>query len=285
MWNDIFKGDDFESIIRYVEGTSQDIETNVVNIIFHSITPPADGSIDNIILGRFDSGIPAVKVTKSCFSIDGGSLYCNKRYNDYRDYMAMIDIYIPYCGIYSLDPNVVAGKKLNLKYIVDITSGACTCEIFIEGVLQYTFSGTEGCTVPFSMSNGEEYIASVASFIGQSAVALKGGVAGAAFALSQGLQIEQPGISSNSVNVAASISQIMPQTPYLIIKDVSSKNVGNSFNKGIGRLLMKTADMSTCEGLTVVSNPRIDTIHEEEPAMMSGEYEALMNCMKEGVIL
>lgn len=283
MWFDIFKGDDFEVLVNMVSGVTSNIANNVIGIIFHSITPPLPQKVDQIILGRFNSGINSRKCENTVFTKDIGTVSFPRYSNTYIDYMCDITIYLPYCGSFPLDPSLVVGKKLSAKYIVDITTGACSCELRANGSLIYTFDGLEGCNVPFSMSNGEEYVRSVADLAGK--LPMISNPVGASLALATGLSMEQPSIQTSSVNTSASISQVHPQKAFILIKKIRRSNIGQCFNSAKGRVLCQTKKLSELDGITIVNNPRIDTTHEDEPAMMSGEYEALMNCMREGVIL
>lgn len=283
MWFDIFKGDDFEVLVNMVTGITSNISNNVIGIIFHAITPPLPKTVDQIILGRFNSGINSLKCENTVFSKEIGAINVPRYTGTYVDYMCDITIYLPYCGHFPLDPSLVVGKKISAKYIVDISTGSCSCELRAGKSLIYTFDGLEGCNVPFSMSNGEEYVRSVADLAGK--LPMVSNPVGASLALATGMSMEQPSIQTSSINTSASISQVHPQKAFIIIKKVKQSNVGASFNKGKGRVLCRTEKLSELEGFTIVNNPRIDTIHKDEPAMMDGEYEMLVNCMREGVIL
>lgn len=283
MWNDIFKGGAWDALKDTVLGISSNLVNNVVNIIFHSITPPLTNTIKNITLGRFDSEIGSHIVEQTCWTKNIGSIYIPRINGDYTDAMTEVEVYLPYCGFLNLSPHLVIGKTVNIKYICDVTSGACTAEIFCNGSLRYSVGGVEGCNVPYSMSNGEEYISSVMQFA--SKAGLVSSPIGAMAALSSGLQMEQPDIISGSNDTSASISQVMPQKAFILCKYAKKGKIGSSFAKEKGRVLNETKKLSELHGLTICSDPRIDTIADGEPPMMAGEYEMLMTAMKEGVIL
>lgn len=286
MWNEVFKGvDKLDALINEITGITGDLMSNVVGIVFHAITPPRSSIIKPIIIGRFDSLIISYKMENATFAKECGKLYVPKQ-NNYTDYLTDVSIYLPYIGICPISANIVMGKTLKLTYIVDVSSGACCAEIFVDNSLKYSFNGNEGCQVPFSMSNGEEYISSILNFtMAVAGGAVAGGAKGAGFALASGATIEVPDVSNSSGNTSGSVSQIMPQTPFVICVRTKKADVGDDFAKNIGQLYCATAKLGELSGLTICPNPRIDAINADEPPMMDGEYDMLMSALREGVIL
>ena len=286
MWNTVFKGTSItDTLINEVTGVSSDLINNVTGICFHAITPPDTVLNENIVIARFNTLLSAHIVDKATFTKNIGDLYIPKRGN-YTDYMSEVSIYLPYVGIYQLDPTLVIGKTIKLKYVVDVITGACVAEIFVDGTLLYTFYGNEGCQIPFSLSNATDYVGSVMDLITSVASgAVAGGGKGAALSLLSGMNIEPPSVSNSSGSTSGSISQIMTQKPFVVVTRPKQVSYGNGLLATRGRMLNKTVKLSELSGLTIIENARFDTIDSEEPSMMDGEYETLLRDMAEGVIL
>lgn len=81
---------------------------------------------------------------------DIGSFTYTPTYNDFRDYEphTMFYIYLPYIGTQQLNISKYIGKSVNIKYGIDVNSGACNAYIFADNLLQDTFSGQIGIKLP-----------------------------------------------------------------------------------------------------------------------------------------
>lgn len=95
--------------------------------------------------------------------IDCGSVFIAPVYNDFRDYRIKLYISLPYCGVHSLEPiSKYLGKNLQVKYAVDITTGACSAHILADGISYGdTFDGFMASQRPLTALDQTAYLNSV----------------------------------------------------------------------------------------------------------------------------
>ncbi len=73
-------------------------------------------------------------------------------FNNFLDYSpyTKIDLFLPYVGFVKLEPEEVMGRELNIKYIVDLSTGGCTAVIedVEEHAIIKSYPGQIGIEVP-----------------------------------------------------------------------------------------------------------------------------------------
>ena len=119
---------------------------NVINV--------ATTEAKDIYIGNVNSRIAAYRMLpQSNNRIPIGVIDVNNYYGDFADYNGYTHtyIYLPYIGFNALDTNKIMGQTLNIYYVLDYMSGACTAQIITANgdyIAEYT--GKIGIDIAFS---------------------------------------------------------------------------------------------------------------------------------------
>lgn len=124
----------------------------------------------NTVQGLPDNTFNRVTGSTSQFWVSGGSLdttlgtgtYVGKTrsFLDYAPYTTS-QLYIPYCGCVNIDPDIYVGKTLNVRYLVDWITGACTALVYANSDIIDQISGQMAVTVSLSNLDTVNYMNSV----------------------------------------------------------------------------------------------------------------------------
>lgn len=176
---------------------------NIVSLQMIPFTPP--GTPTNIKIGNVDTGLQGDKLSTSYFEIDCGVKYVEEFFKTFADYApyTKIHIFIPYCGIFELNPDDVlssSGGGVKVVYHIDVFSGSCVAFVQCNSggkwhVLQQ-HAGNISAQFPITGAN----FASV--YIG--AINAIGSVAG-------GIASGGMGVLSGGISGASQISNIKPE--------------------------------------------------------------------------
>lgn len=114
-----------------------------------------------IHLGSYNTGVVASKLKdlKQCV-LDVGSFVIPPKYNDWRDtdQYVKVSIYLPYIGSTEISYQQNIKKRINIKYIIDITSGVCEAIITSDGlVISQGLSGQIGFDMSIAGDNVVSY--------------------------------------------------------------------------------------------------------------------------------
>ena len=202
------------------------------------------------------------------------------------------ELYLPYIGWVSLDASDVSGRKIGLKYTVDILTGDCVAIVFDYTDTTKIFKtehGKCGFDVPITSSNalevGRNNIMSLLT-IGSSVAAgvATGGAGGIAMAaggiLGAGASLATNPYKQTGSIPASVLSFWMPSKPILVVTDQEATNFTH-IAKYRGYACYKEYLLSTLSGYT-----EVETIHLEnmDPAT-STEVQEVEQLLKSGVIL
>ena len=111
-------------------------------------------------VGNLDTGLTCQYANMGA-NYGGGSeftyspLTIDREYNDFRDYApyTTIEVFVPFCGVVSLNPADVYGYDITVTIIPDLMTGACTGCIYRGEYLLGTIDGKIG--MPISLSLGQ----------------------------------------------------------------------------------------------------------------------------------
>lgn len=197
-------------------------------------------------------------------------------------------IHLPFIGMQQIDPEIIYGHSVSVKYIFDYMTGECQALIYSnmatasdgqtytnQAVCCYEFSGQAGIPIGFSESNLNSLILNV----GVNALkgAFQGGAAGAGTALVEGAMsvIGAPAAHMEG-STGSSIERMKSLDVYLMF--IRPKTViPNTYNKTKGRPSGISAALSTLTGFTVIENPIIQTTATQT------EKDIIISKLKEGV--
>lgn len=248
-------------------------------------TPVISGT-GSIKVGYLDSGVTANLVSDQYTTIDCGTVALNETFNNIFDYSpyTKVSLYLPFIGIVNLDAGEVMRGSINVKYSVDVISGACLAEVRITrdggGGVLYTFTGDCKVTYPISSGSYMGIVASLASIAGGVASTIASGgaalpmVAGAVGgAMNAHTQVQHSGsISGNAGAMGCKI-------PYLIITRPQT-NVARNADHMQGKGANNYRTLSSCNGFVKISDVHLSGIVATESEL--SEISALL---KGGVLV
>lgn len=90
---------------------------------------------------------------------DLGSVTIRRTFKDWRDFepYTKLSIYLPYVGRYQLDLNKYYDKTVNIRYYLDVRTGACCACLIANGVLLDWFDGLIGTEMPITLTDYSSY--------------------------------------------------------------------------------------------------------------------------------
>lgn len=158
-WNTDFHGvNPFEYIVSanyypypiIVSGAAEE------NIKLASIATNATGIPVQYNIGAGYSGMIA---SSSRFFYDFGTIRIDSYYGDFRDFApyTSMELYIPFCGTYTVDPAYWMGHNINIRLQLDIATGAATAYIFRDDLIANIMNGQIGIQIPFTATNMGAY--------------------------------------------------------------------------------------------------------------------------------
>lgn len=113
--------------------------------------------------GRYDFGEQAPYVKEHTIVVNCGSVEITEQYHSLLDYnpFSRLTIYLPFIGFQELDDKLVVGHTLKVQYVVDVLSGRCLAQLFVDRTdLQSCFAeygGTIAADEIFGTDNGYNY--------------------------------------------------------------------------------------------------------------------------------
>lgn len=113
--------------------------------------------------GRYDFGEQAPYVKEHTIVVDCGSVEIPEQNQSLLDYspFSRLTIYLPFIGFQELDDKVVVGHTLKVQYTVDVLSGRCLAQLFVDSTdLKSCFAeygGTIAADEIFGTDNGYNY--------------------------------------------------------------------------------------------------------------------------------
>lgn len=84
--------------------------------------------------GRYDFGEQAPYVKEHTIIVDCGSVEIAEHYQSLLDYspFSRLTIYLPFIGFQELDDKLVVGHTLKVQYVVDVLSGRCLAQLYVD---------------------------------------------------------------------------------------------------------------------------------------------------------
>lgn len=240
------------------------------------------GSSEEIKLGAFGSGAQGKLVTNRYLEFSCGSINVKEHYGNVEDYdpYTKLQLYLPYVGFVPIATNEVMGKKLTVKYGIDVYTGGCVARVIVtnNGVEQelYNFQGQCGCQLPVTSADYSSLVSR--PLIGAALGAVTGGAVGAITGGLGGLASAR--IDYNRTNGFNSNTGVMlRQKPMLIIERPIAFNA-QSYPSFYGNPTNWTVTLSECSGYT-----RVKDIHIDKTKATDEEKLEIERLLKEGVIL
>lgn len=249
-------------------------------------TPPTSGS-GTIKVGYLDSGVGANLVSAQYTEVDCGTVSLQEYFGNVLDYTDTdIYLYLPFIGIVPVSTLDVVRSNINVKYKVDVLTGACMVQVYVNrdnnsGGQLYCYAGN--CAVQYPLSSGS-YMGIVASALG-----IAGSVAGtilsggAMLPMALGVGASALGGARTKVERSGSLSgnsgAMGIKKPYLIIRRPQTKIADNfEFMAGANNNVYDV--LSSFSGLT-----RVKYVHLENIPATSDELAEIETLLKSGVMI
>ena len=109
--------------------------------------------------GRYDFGEQAPYVKEHTIVVDCGSVEITEQYQSLLDYspFSRLTIYLPFIGFQDLDDKLVVGHTLKVQYVVDVLSGRCLAQLYVDSIdLKSCFAEYGGTIAADEMFGGDD---------------------------------------------------------------------------------------------------------------------------------
>ena len=123
----------------------------IVSLEKYPMTIPDKSGPVTVKLGKAETNISAdiTSATTHTYSFKGQLIqpkYGNS-FLDYEPYTHM-ELYVPFCGTVTLDPRDYMGHTLNIRLVVDFTTGTCVGYIMSDSLVIDTVNGSLAVSIP-----------------------------------------------------------------------------------------------------------------------------------------
>lgn len=252
-------------------------------MIFPALASPSGSKEVNV--GNLSTGVTMSYIDNQYVEVNCGSFEITEYYASYLDYdpYTKIEIYLPYIGTHRLSADDVMAKTIQLKYMIDLLSGACVAFLVVDGTTLYTFTGSCATPIPVSGNDWSNMVNGILSVAGAAAAAVISGgtaatmAAGAVASTSLFVSSHKEHIRhGGSVASAAGLMSI--QTPYLIVTRPRQALplAQNSFQ---GYPSFMTESLGSLSGYT-----EVESCHLEHIPCTAEELEEIERLLKGGVL-
>ena len=127
----------------------------VVSVKRYPLLDMSQGALTNIMLGKVQMQTAAKPFASTATILSCGSINIPAKFGNFLDYQTQYELILPFCGTISLDPKIVTGKSVEVKYSIDYTTGTCTAWILTvtsDGVETVIDSANGNCTIDIPLS-------------------------------------------------------------------------------------------------------------------------------------
>ena len=260
-----------------------------------SIVPvavPISG-MQEVKVGNISTGVSMNKVSTQYVNVDCGTLQVKEYWGSCLDYApnSKCQIYLPYIGTRSIDIDEIMGKTIQVKYAVDVLSGALVANIMCGSSVLYSFTGACASSIPVVSRDFTSIISSAINIAGSIGMAVATGGLSTPVTAASAVQL---GVAAGqtAMNVANSKPSVQHsgaaggtsgmlgvQTPYLIF-ELPRQSLPQGYNKYGGYPANITLQLGSITGFT-----KVEMIHLENIPATDSELNEIETLLKAGVIL
>lgn len=256
-------------------------------ITLHKIfAPPVDAGEGTIVIGRLDSEVPSATVNQQYVEVNCGSVSCSEQFGNVFDYVGTkVSLYLPFIGIVPLNVSEVMRSTINVKYGVDVFTGACLAMVNVSRdgntVNMYQYSGVASVEYPITAGlhmgilNGIIGVASGVAMIASSTTPM-GGIMGAVN-LANGAIAADTVNQSHSGGFSGNVGAMGIKKPYLIIERPQTK-IASTFPYIDGYPTNYSVTLGSCSNHVKCSSVHVSGINATEKELLMIE-----SLLKEGV--
>lgn len=239
------------------------------------VTPSTSGTA-TIKCGYLDSNVSAKVVSDQYKTVDCGSVSLPEYFGNVFDYepFTSVKCFLPFIGIVPLDVSFIMRSKINIKYKVDVFTGACLAEIKItrdgHKNIIFTYSGSAIVTYPISSGS----YAGVISGVIQTALGI---YTGSPTRIASGILSAHADTSVNG-SFSGCAGAMGGKIPYLIISRPQTRMARNVNNfTGLGANY--TTEIQYCKGFFKVLD-----VHLHIEGAYDSEVNEILSLLKTGVL-
>ena len=250
-----------------------------------SIVPVAvpAGASQNIKVGLVDTGVAMTKAASQFVEVLCGTIEVPEYWGSALDYSPFrrFSIYLPFIGTRTISTDDIMGKTVEVRYHVDLLSGACVAMVKCGDAVLYQYSGACAVSLPLSGETFTNVITStiqLAASIGAT-VATGGAAAGVTAASAANSLMSMKPIVERAGGVSGAAGQLGVMTPYLI-GEIPRQSVPAHANTFMGYPSNITAVIGDLTGYT-----EVDLIHISGIEATQAELDELEEILKGGFII
>ena len=132
----------------------------ITSITYLPFYPIPSGTDELINIGPLSTAVTGRKIAYEYgVTVDLGSYTLDRYFGDFRDFKpyTAISLYIPFCGTVELDAANYYNRTINVKLMIDMSTGSCTGLVFANDLLIDTISGQCGVKIPLAAFNMGDY--------------------------------------------------------------------------------------------------------------------------------
>lgn len=246
-------------------------------------TPSTSGS-GTIKCGYIDSGVSSAIVSSQYTDINCGTVDLAEYFGDVFDYSPFteVSLYLPFIGIVKLDTSDVMRSSINIKYHIDVITGACLADVKVirdgERSVLYQYAGSCIVTYPLSSGSYASALTGVLSIAGGivGTVASGGALAPVALGAAVGAtKLHSDVQKSGSFTGAA--GAMGSKKPYLIISRPQTQ-LANNFEKYEGKPANHYVKVQNCSGFI-----KVKEVHVNKTSASETEMEMIKNMLMTGI--
>lgn len=209
------------NITDFIENLNKLFMNPMDYIISLNILPcnPSVSSPRPINIGSVTTSISMPPVTSQWYEFDCGTININEYWGSALDYApnTKISLFLPFIGSVSLNTDEVMGKRLGIRYRIDLLSGQCVAMVIVAdnptqvGTVYYQYTGECAVSVPLT---GADWSRIYSAAIGAIGTAITGGIsAGASGAAAGGATAALAGArASEAISMAGQNFAMLNET-------------------------------------------------------------------------
>ena len=243
-------------------------------------------SQEKIVLGKLETNAVGKKLLTVNRRVHLGEYFisanCGNNFLDYAPYTE-IKLYIPYCGMVELPPNLFINSTVSVDMIIDIISGSCKGIVMYNNTFYTSISGSLMCSLPLSL---EQCATKSLSIINSANSIMSGIIFGNKnySALNTVTTLGEAMIENNNIapshisgNMDSVVNFYDPQCCILFMTypEVNMGDIGKTH----GKVCNYQDTLNNCHGYTVVNNPHL------EIKCTNTEKDEITKLLEQGVIL
>ena len=175
------------NITDFIENLNKLFMNPMDYIISLNILPcnPSVSSPRPINIGSVTTSISMPPVVSQWYEFDCGTININEYWGSALDYApnTKVSLFLPFIGSVTLNTDEVMGKRLGIRYRIDLLSGQCVAMVTVAGLVDqtgtvyYQYTGECAVSVPLT---GADWSRIYSAAIGAIGAAVTGGIAAGA---------------------------------------------------------------------------------------------------------